>query len=84
MEDDLREGSIEFLSKVAIKKEEVLCILKCVKIDKSLGPDGICPRILTEAREQITGTLTDIFVPSLDTGDVRKSRKLQACEAHIS
>eukprot|EP00061_Rhincodon_typus_P008006 g30223.t1 len=46
VEDDLREGSIEFLSQVVIKKEAVLCVLKTIKVDKSLGPDTIYPRIL--------------------------------------
>eukprot|EP00061_Rhincodon_typus_P005477 g25029.t1 len=67
-EDDLREGSVDLLGQVAIKKEEVLCVLKSIKVDKSLGPDGIYPRILREARE-IAGVLTDIFVSSLATGE---------------
>eukprot|EP00061_Rhincodon_typus_P010545 g34912.t1 len=67
VEDDLGEGSVEFLSQVAVKKEEVLCVLKGIKIDKSLDPDGIYPRILREAREQIARVLTDIFVSSLAT-----------------
>eukprot|EP00061_Rhincodon_typus_P016612 g44920.t1 len=69
-EDDLREGSVKFLSQVAIKKEEVLCIFKSIKVDKSQSPDGIYPRILREAREQIAGTLTDIFASSLATDEV--------------
>ncbi|XP_059504833.1 chitin synthase chs-1-like [Stegostoma tigrinum] len=32
VEDDLREGSVEFLTEVASKTEEVLCILKSIKV----------------------------------------------------
>eukprot|EP00061_Rhincodon_typus_P010069 g34075.t1 len=56
VEDDLREGSVEFLSQVAIEKEELLCILESIKVDKSPGPDETYPRILREAREQIAGS----------------------------
>eukprot|EP00061_Rhincodon_typus_P003128 g19359.t1 len=70
MEDDLREGSVKFLNQVAIKKEEVLYILKTIKVDKSPGPDGIYPRILREAKDQIAGELTDIYASSLATGVV--------------
>eukprot|EP00061_Rhincodon_typus_P002524 g17785.t1 len=70
MGEDLRERSVEFLSQVACKKEKVSCILRSIKVDKSLGPDGICPRILREARGQIAGALANIFVSSLATGEV--------------
>eukprot|EP00061_Rhincodon_typus_P007214 g28684.t1 len=70
VEDNLREENIEFLSQVAIKKEEVMCILKSIKVDKSLGPDGISSRMWKEAREQIAGALTDNFVSLLATDDV--------------
>eukprot|EP00061_Rhincodon_typus_P005738 g25615.t1 len=38
----------------------------------SPGPNGIYPRFLSEAREEIAGDLTKIFVSSLATGDVPK------------
>eukprot|EP00061_Rhincodon_typus_P015388 g43029.t1 len=76
VEDDVREGSVEYQSQVAIKKERVLCILKSMKVDRSPGPDGIYPRILTEAREQIAGALTGIFVSSLATGEVPEDWKI--------
>eukprot|EP00061_Rhincodon_typus_P018373 g47525.t1 len=53
-----------------IKKEVVLGILKSIKLDKFLGPKGIYPRLLTEEREEIVGTLTKIFVSSLATGEI--------------
>jgi len=34
------------LEEVNIQKEDVLAILKSLRIDKSPGPDGIYPRIL--------------------------------------
>eukprot|EP00061_Rhincodon_typus_P014586 g41692.t1 len=53
-----------------ITKEVVLGLLKSIKVDKSPGPDGIYPRLLTEAREEIAGALTKIFVSLLATGEV--------------
>lgn len=41
-----------------IKKEEVLGLLKSVKINISSGPDGMYPRLLREAIEEIAGALT--------------------------
>eukprot|EP00061_Rhincodon_typus_P009537 g33122.t1 len=42
----------------------------------SPGPDGIYPRILREATEQIAGVFTDIFVSSLATGEVPEDYKI--------
>eukprot|EP00061_Rhincodon_typus_P008823 g31774.t1 len=53
-----------------IKKEVVSGLLKSIKADKSPGPDGIYPRLLREAREEIAGFLTKIFVSSLATGKI--------------
>ena len=58
------------LDGIEVNKEEVLAILESVKIDKSPGPDGIYPRILWEAREEIAQPLALIFVSSLSTGTV--------------
>eukprot|EP00061_Rhincodon_typus_P013906 g40573.t1 len=58
------------LGHLQIKKEVVLDPLKCIKVDKSSGPNDICPRLLKEAREEIAGALTNIFVSSLSTGEV--------------
>ena len=55
---------VDILGHVDIKKEG-LGILKSIKVDKSPGPDGIYPRILREARAEIAGALTEIFVSSL-------------------
>eukprot|EP00061_Rhincodon_typus_P017447 g46148.t1 len=53
-----------------IKEEVVLDLLKSIKVDKSLVPRDIYPRLLREAREEIAGVLIKIFVSSLATGDV--------------
>ena len=37
---------------------------------KSVGPDGISPRILKEAANELTPVLTYLFNKSLSTGDV--------------
>eukprot|EP00061_Rhincodon_typus_P008414 g31001.t1 len=58
----IREGYVDILGHVDIKKVVVLGVLKNIKIDKPLGPDGIYPRILKEARKEIAGTWTEIFV----------------------
>eukprot|EP00061_Rhincodon_typus_P002714 g18280.t1 len=56
----IREGYID------IKKEEVL---KNIRVNKTLGPNGIYPRRLKEKREEIVGVLTEIFVSSSATDD---------------
>eukprot|EP00061_Rhincodon_typus_P004277 g22194.t1 len=53
-----------------VKKEVVLGLLKTIKVDKSLGPDGIYPRLLKEVREEIVGALTKILVSTLATEEV--------------
>eukprot|EP00061_Rhincodon_typus_P015237 g42800.t1 len=53
-----------------IKKEVVLDYLKSIKVDKYRGPDGIYTSLLREARKEIAGALTKIFVTLLATGEV--------------
>ena len=38
-----------------IRKEDVLELLKSIKLDKSPGPDCMYPRLLWEAREETVG-----------------------------
>lgn len=45
-------------------------LLKSIKVDTFAGPDGIYPRLMTEAREEIGRALTKISVSSLVTGEV--------------
>lgn len=40
------------LEQVDVRKEDVLQILKNMRIEKSPGPHRICPRLLREAREE--------------------------------
>eukprot|EP00061_Rhincodon_typus_P004195 g21972.t1 len=68
---ELGEVSGDILGTVRITVEEVLDILECMKADKSLGP-----RTLQEAREEIEGTLADIFASSLAKGEVPEDWKV--------
>ena len=58
------------LGHLEVKEEEVLGFLVSTKVDKSLRPNGICPKLLKEAKDKIVGPLTGIFVSSLATGEV--------------
>eukprot|EP00061_Rhincodon_typus_P005119 g24232.t1 len=53
-----------------IKKVVVLDPLKSIKVNKSLEPNGIYPTLLSEAKEEVAGALTKIFVSSPATGEV--------------
>jgi len=70
VEDESGEGGADSLGHVGIKTEEVLVVLKNIKVDKSPGLDVIYPRILREAWEEIAGALREIFVSSLASGEV--------------
>eukprot|EP00061_Rhincodon_typus_P004053 g21634.t1 len=70
---DAREpGDInsDALKRFRITEEEVLEVLKPIKVDKSLGPDEVYPRTLCEAREEIAVTLAEIFVSLAATSEV--------------
>ena len=58
------------MSHVEGKKEVILRFLRNIKVDKSPASEGIYLIILREAREEIAGTLTEVFVSSLATGEV--------------
>lgn len=51
-----------------ISEMEVFEVLKGIKPDKSMGPDQVHPRILTEAKEVLTAPLTALFNKSLNDG----------------
>jgi len=76
--DSVVEENTEFqairLDGIAVHKEEVLAIVESVKIDKSPGPDGIYPRILWEARQEIAEPLALIFMSSLSAGILEDSK----------
>eukprot|EP00061_Rhincodon_typus_P006066 g26304.t1 len=74
-EKDMEDSEIyaehaNMLRHSVIKKEVVLSFLKSIKVDKSPGPNGIYPNLWREAREEIAGALTIVFVSSLGTGEV--------------
>eukprot|EP00061_Rhincodon_typus_P015869 g43786.t1 len=65
MEDrDHGEINSDILIHDHISEVVVLVVLKCIKADKSLGPDQAYPRTPWETREAIAGTLAEIFVSS--------------------
>eukprot|EP00061_Rhincodon_typus_P010608 g35031.t1 len=74
-EKDMEDSEIcvehaNMLGHFEIKKEVVLGLLKSTKVTKFPGPDGICPGLLREAREEIAGALIKMFVSSLATREV--------------
>eukprot|EP00061_Rhincodon_typus_P009395 g32871.t1 len=56
--------------------EEVLSVMKCINVDMSQGPNGIYPRILWKARDEIAGALLDTFANSLAPGKVPEDWKM--------
>ena len=63
----------------------VLGFLRNIKGDKSPGSDGIYPIILREAREEIAGALTELFVSSLATGEEKEDWRIaDACLGRIA
>ena len=44
-------GCVDPLEQISITREEVLGVLGSIKVDKSPGPDGICPRLFRERQE---------------------------------
>eukprot|EP00061_Rhincodon_typus_P005674 g25489.t1 len=72
MED--KEISVEHANMLwhfEIKTKAVMGFMKRIKVDKSVGPDGIYPKLLREAKEEIARALTKIVVSSLATGEAR-------------
>jgi len=49
--------------------------LKCLKLDKSPGPDGINPSVLKEITGGIVEALVMIFQNSLESGKVPENGK---------
>eukprot|EP00061_Rhincodon_typus_P001467 g14874.t1 len=58
-EDRMKQA--DMLEQVYVRKEDVLEILKNMRIDESPGPDGIYPRLLREVKEEIAAPLAMIF-----------------------
>eukprot|EP00061_Rhincodon_typus_P003312 g19780.t1 len=67
--EDIECGEINrnMLKNGHIGEEEVLNILKHIKVDKSLGPNQVYTRTMWETRDVNAGPLADIFVSSIAT-----------------
>eukprot|EP00061_Rhincodon_typus_P001230 g14106.t1 len=61
---------------VTIIKEKVLEKLTGLKVDISLGPDGLHPRVLKEITEEIVESLVVIFQESIESGRVPDDWKI--------
>ncbi|TRZ13574.1 hypothetical protein HGM15179_013537 [Zosterops borbonicus] len=59
-----------------IEKEVVRELLRCLDIHKSMGPDGIHPRVMRELADQLAKTLSIIYQQSWLTGEVPDDWKL--------
>eukprot|EP00061_Rhincodon_typus_P005232 g24496.t1 len=71
----IRESGAE-LNMVAIIEEKVLEKQNGLKVDRSLGPDGLHPRVLKEIAEEIVEALVMIFQESLESGSVPEDWKI--------
>jgi hypothetical protein len=58
------------LNNVVFTREEVVEQLEGLNIYKSLGPDGLHPRVLKETREQLADSLAHVFNLSMASGEV--------------
>ena len=63
------------LDEIHISREDVLKAIKHTKPDKAAGPDGIYPRILVEAKEELAQPLATLFNISLRSGTVPQAWK---------
>lgn len=70
-----RKGSVGYgLNAQAFESKEMVVpgLLKSIKVDKSLEPEGFYPRSLREARGEIAGAFAKIFASSLATGQFQE------------
>ena len=66
---NLREQKLEnTLKEIKISVDQVKKKLKALKVDKSPGPDGVHPRVLREAADELAIPLTMLFNKSLEEG----------------
>eukprot|EP00061_Rhincodon_typus_P004311 g22273.t1 len=61
---------------VTITKEKVLEKLKCLKVDKPPGPDGLHPRVLKKKAEEKVEAFVVIFQEPLELGRVPEDWKI--------
>ncbi|KAF4801370.1 hypothetical protein TURU_035804 [Turdus rufiventris] len=72
MVDGVREQN----GPLVIKEEIVTELLRCLDIHKSMGPDGIRPRVMRELADEFAKPLSIIYQRSWDTGEVPDDWKL--------
>jgi uncharacterized protein (UPF0335 family) len=63
------------LTSMQIDEKAIMDILKVMKVDKAAGPDGIHPRVLVEAKEQICSALKIMFQRSIEHERIPKDWK---------
>eukprot|EP00061_Rhincodon_typus_P009309 g32719.t1 len=73
---ELAEINSDILKNVHITEQEVLGVLKHIKVDKSPGPDQVYPRTLWEDWDVIVGPLAEIVASSIATGEVPEDLRL--------
>ena len=73
--DDSEFKPPALLNNCIIEETQILEALMDLKVDKSAGPDGILPRVLSESKCLITKPLKLLFDKSLNTGKVPRDWK---------
>ena len=73
--DDSEFKPRALLYNCVIDETQILEALMDLKVDKSSGPDGILPRVLSESKCLITNPLKLLFDKSLNTGKVPRDWK---------
>ena len=69
--ESIYQGSEEgLLQKIQVGVEEVKEQLGNLRVDKDPGPHNMQLRVLMEVAEQVSEMLTDIFICSLESGQV--------------
>ncbi|NWI77433.1 RTXE polymerase, partial [Dryoscopus gambensis] len=79
-QDSCLLGLVDSVSKQSgppvIQEEAVRELLRCLNIHKSMGPDGIHPRVMRELADELVKPLSIIFQQSWLTGEVPDDWKL--------
>ena len=66
----------ENLNSMIVTEKDVLHSIEKIRVNKTPGPDKISPRVLKEAKHEISKPLAIIFNKSLDSGKVPNEWKL--------
>ncbi|RMB97731.1 hypothetical protein DUI87_25730 [Hirundo rustica rustica] len=73
---DLVDGVREQNGPPVIQEEAVRELLSCLDVQKSMGPDGIHPKVMRELADEPAKLLSIIYQQSWLTGEVPGDRKL--------